>query len=208
MSFAGPDFKDVISLRTAGSPRVSPDGTAVLYTVREADWEGNRFDTEIWLAREGEEPFPLTRTKDNSSSDARWSPDGKKVAFLADRGGGSQIWLISPWGGEARALTAVEDGVAGFEWSPHGTRLAVAVTDPQDSDRKKLEEALGSFSLEDQDFQNTHLWLLDVEGALATAAGAELPDEEDASDEVAAGEEPVAASSRWTPIGGLLMAIG
>jgi len=189
VSFAGPDFKDVVSLRTAGSPRVSPDGSAVLYTVREADWEGNRFDTEIWLAREGEEPFPLTRTKDNSSSDARWSPDGKKVAFLADRGDGSQIWLISPWGGEARALTAVEDGVAGFEWSPDGTRLAVAVTDPEDSDRKNLEEALGSFSLEDQDFQNTHLWMLDVEGALATAAGAELPDEEDASDEAAAGEE-------------------
>ncbi len=191
VSFAGPGFKDVISLRTAGSPRVSPDGTAVLYTDREADWEGNRFDTEIWLAREGEEPFPLTRTKDNSSSDARWSPDGKKVAFLADRGNGSQIWLISPWGGEARALTAVEDGVAGFEWSPDGTQIAVAITDPQASDRKKLEEALGSFSLEDREFLNTHLWLLDVEAALATAAGAELPAAEDQDDEAAieAGEE-------------------
>jgi dipeptidyl aminopeptidase/acylaminoacyl peptidase len=187
--FDGPDFKDVISLQSAGSPRVSPDGTAVLYTVREADWEGNRFDTEIWLSREGEEPFPLTRTKDSSSSDAQWSPDGKKVAFLADRGNGSQIWLISPWGGEARALTAVEDGVAGFEWAPDGTRMAVSITDPQDSNRKKMEEALGSFSLEDQEFQNTHLWMLDLEAALATKSGAELPEEEDDKAENAKDEE-------------------
>ena len=187
-TFVGPDFKDVISLRSASSPRVSPDGSAVLYTLREADWEANRFDTEIWLAREGEEPFPLTRTKENSSSDARWSPDGQKVAFLADRGNGSQIWLISPWGGEARALTAVEDGVVGFEWSPDGTRMAVAITDPEDSDRKKREEALGSFSLEDQEFENTHLWMLDLEAALATTAGAELPEEEDENTEDANGE--------------------
>ncbi len=174
-SAAGPDFKDVLSLASVGGPAISPDGSAVLFTVRKADWEANRYDTEIWLARGDEEPFPLTRTKDDSSAGARWSPDGKRVAFLADRGNDTQVWLISAQGGEASPLTAVEDGVSSFRWSPDGTQMAVAITDRQDPDRKKLEETYGGFAVEDQEFRNTHLWLLPVDAALATPEGAELP---------------------------------
>ena len=177
VEFAGPDFRTVLSLRGAADPKISPDGNAVVYTVRTADWDDNRFDAELWLARRGEKPFQLTRTDGESSGDASWSPDGSWIAFLADRGDGRQIWLISPSGGEARPLTAVEDGVDGFEWAPEGTRMAVAVTDRQDARRKKLEETYGDFAIEDHDFRNTHLWLLDVKAALADERGAGLPDE-------------------------------
>lgn len=178
-TFAGPDFKDVLSLEGAGSPKISPDGGTVVYTVVTADWDDNRFDREIWMARRGETPFQLTRTGSGSSSDARWSPDGKWIAFVADRGDGSQIWLISPMGGEARPLTAVEDGVAGFEWSPDGAAMAVAVTDRQDPQRKKLEDEYGEFAIEDHEYRNTHLWLLDVEAVLARNQPGELPVGED-----------------------------
>jgi len=174
---AGPDFRAVLSLESAGDPKISPDGSTVVYAVRKADWEDNRFDSELWMARRGEEPFPLTRTEGESSSDASWSPDGAWVSFIADRGEGPQIWLISTRGGEARPLTAVEDGVAAFEWSPDGTQIAVAITDRQDPDRRKLEETYGDYSIEDHDFRNTHLWLLDVKAALADVEGAELPAE-------------------------------
>ena len=176
-SFAGPDFREVLSLASAGGPKISPDGTAVLYTVRKADWEGNRFDTEIWLARDGEEPFQLTRTKDESSTEPSWSPDGTWVGFKADRGDGAQIWLISPRGGEARALTAVEDGISRFEWSPDGRHMAVAITDREDPEREKLEKAYGGYAVEDGDFRNSHLWILDVAAAMAADGSAELPDE-------------------------------
>jgi dipeptidyl aminopeptidase/acylaminoacyl peptidase len=197
MSLVGPDFKAVLSLESAGGPRISPDGTAVLYPVRKTDWEGNRFDTEIWLARGDEEPFQLTRTKDDSSSDASWSPDGRQVAFLADRGNDTQIWLISARGGEARAVTAVEDGVSTFRWSPDGTRMAVAIKDRQAPERKKLEETYGAFAVEDQDFRNTHLWVLDLEAALATLEGAELPAEEE-DDEEATHEDEEAQDEEET----------
>jgi dipeptidyl aminopeptidase/acylaminoacyl peptidase len=220
--FAGPDFKDVLSLETVGGPRISPDGTAVLFTVRAADWEGNRFDTEIWLARGDEEPFQLTRTKENSSTDPLWSPDGTRVAFLADRGNDSQIWLISARGGEARPVTAVDDGVSGFRWSPDGAHMAVAITDREDPDRKKLEETYGGFAVEDREFRSTHLWLLDVEAALA-GDGAGLPAEEsgDADDDEAEeddedeepspfrrlteGDDFTVGSFRWSPDGRLLV---
>ena len=72
----GPDFKDVLSLQSVGGPRISPDGSAVVYSVRGADWEENRYDSELWLARGDEEPFQLTRTADGGSSQLRRLPDG------------------------------------------------------------------------------------------------------------------------------------
>ncbi|HLL48329.1 MAG TPA: LpqB family beta-propeller domain-containing protein, partial [Longimicrobiaceae bacterium] len=101
----GPSFEDVIGLRGAGSPAISPDGRAVAFTVRSAEWQENRFDTEIWLARQGEEPFQLTRTEKGSSTGPRWSPDGRWIAFTADRGDRSQVYLVRAAGGEARKLT-------------------------------------------------------------------------------------------------------
>jgi len=184
VAFAGPDFKEVLSLRSAGDPKISPDGSSVVYTVRQADWDENRFDAELWLARRGEKPFQLTRTEGESSSDAGWSPDGSWIGFVADRGEGPQIWLISPRGGEARPLTSVEDGVSDFEWAPDSARMAVAITERQDPERAKLEETYGGYAIEDREFRNTHLWLLDVTAALAEGDGAGLPAEPTGDDEV------------------------
>lgn len=171
----GPDFKEVLSLEGIGDVQISPDGTAVAYEVASADWEENRYDREIWLARGTSEPFQLTRTAEEGSSRPRWSPDGRWIAFLADRGDGAQIWLIRTDGGEARALTAVEDGVSSFEWSPDGRSMAVAITDPVSEKQKKIEENYGAFSVEDAEFQMTHLWHLDVDAALAGDKPASLP---------------------------------
>ncbi|HKK08742.1 MAG TPA: S9 family peptidase, partial [Gemmatimonadota bacterium] len=104
-----PSFRDVLSLRFAGSVAIAPDGRSVAYEVRGADWAANRYDTEIWLARPGGAPFQLTRTAGGSSTDPAWSPDGRWIAFLASRGedAPTQVWLIRPDGGEARPLTHV-----------------------------------------------------------------------------------------------------
>ena len=92
----GPAFKDVLGLKSAGSPVISPDGKSILYTIRQVDWEKNGYDTEIWLYLDGQTPFQLTRTQDGSSSGAAWSPDGRWVSFLSSRDKGRQIYLISP----------------------------------------------------------------------------------------------------------------
>ena len=78
-------------------------------------------------------------------------------------------------------MTAVEDGVAGFEWSPDGRSMAVAITDRQDPEREELEKAYGGYAVEDREFRNTHLWVLDVAAALA-GDGAALPEEDSGDD--------------------------
>ena len=115
-----------VNLQVAGGPRISPDGRTVAYTLRTTDWQENRYDTEIWLARENAAPFQLTRTEKGSSIAPRWSPDGRRIAFLADRGDKQQIYLIDLSGGEARRLTTVKEGVNAFEWAPDGALTKTA----------------------------------------------------------------------------------
>ena len=83
--FAGagdtPTFEEVLSLRNVDNPVISPDGDDVVYEVRSTDWKRNEYDTELWLARDSEPAFQLTRTFEGSSKSARWSPDGVDFVF-------------------------------------------------------------------------------------------------------------------------------
>ena len=45
-----PTIDELISLKRAGSPVISPDGRLVAYTVRETNWDDDRYETEIWIA--------------------------------------------------------------------------------------------------------------------------------------------------------------
>src|SRR3954453_16729475 len=113
-----PTVDQILSLKRGGSPEISPDGRSVAYTIRETNWDDNAYETEIWLADVATGASrQLTNAKKWSQSPA-WSADGSKLAFISDRTDKRQIYVISPQGGEAEALTMLEDGVAAFAWSP------------------------------------------------------------------------------------------
>ncbi len=159
-----PSFSDVLSLRHVGSPAMAPDGRAVAFTKRSTDWDENGFDTEIWLWREGAgEPVQVTRTADGSSTAPAWSPDGRWLAFLADRGDGTQVHALPMGGGEAVAVTGVEGGVSRYAWSPVGSRLAISRTEPESRESKAREKAYGRWAVEDQEYRMTHLWIVDFD---------------------------------------------
>ena len=157
-----PAFEEVISLRAAGAPAISPDGRAIAFTVTTADWKENRFDTEIWLARDGEAPFQLTRTEKQNSTAPRWSPDGRWLAFLADRGDKAQVWLVRPGGGEAQRVTQAPEGVTNYRWSPDGRRIAYTMQEPEPDSVKQRRDRLGEFAVEDAEYRQSHLWMVDV----------------------------------------------
>jgi dipeptidyl aminopeptidase/acylaminoacyl peptidase len=160
----GPAFKDVLSLKSVGNPVISPDGKDILFTVTQADWDKNKYDTEIWLSRDGGDPFPLTQTTDESSNSPSWSPDGRWIAFLANRDGkSSQIYLINSMGGEAMKLTSHKEGVNSYEWCPSGKSIAFTSTEPQSKEMKGREKQYGKFQVEDAEYKMTHIWLVAVD---------------------------------------------
>lgn len=153
-------FEKWVSLKTVGSPIISPNGKMVVYTVGSTDWSSNSYDSELWMSRNGEAPFQLTRTNKGSSFLARFTPDNKFVSFLADRGEKTQLYIINVNGGEAMQVTKDEDGISSYEWSPDGTRL-VYLKPVADSKRDKTtRERYGAFGVEGEEYKHSHLWLL------------------------------------------------
>jgi len=158
-----PSFEQVIALRNAGSVALSPDGKHVAYTVQTTDWTDNRYDTEIWLSKNGQKPFQLTNTPKGNSTSPVWSPDGKWIAFMADRGNKNQIHVISVEGGEAIQITSEEESINGFEWLPSGTKLILRKAEKADKTKKEIEKRYGAFETDDKDYTLSHLWQIDFD---------------------------------------------
>jgi dipeptidyl aminopeptidase/acylaminoacyl peptidase len=157
-----PTVDQILSLKRAGSPEISPDGRWVAYTVRDTNWDDNAYETEIWLADVATGAArQLTNAKKSSQSPA-WSPDGSKLAFISDRTDKRQVYLISPQGGEAEALTTLEDGVSAFAWSPDGKTIAYTATEPKPAAVKDRDKKYGEFQVVEQDHRMTHLFALDL----------------------------------------------
>lgn len=165
-----PSFEEIISLQTISNIALSPDGTSLLFEKTATDWDENRFDREIWLSRNGGEPFPLTRNEKNSSQGAQWSPDGRWIAFTSDRGNGNQIYLIRTAGGEAFPFTDVKGGVGDFEWRPDGSQIAFLRREDTEKQDKARTEKYGAFEVDDQEYSRSWLWVQDVVPARLTEA--------------------------------------
>ena len=162
-----PSVDELVALKSAGGPRISPDGTRVAYTVTETDLKQDAFVTHIWLidVAAGRE-VQLTRGE-KSSSNPEWSPDERWLAFTSSRiGDKSQVFLIRPDGGEAVQVTKSESGVGGFAWSSDGSMIAYTASDPTPQALKDRKEALGDYEVVRKEYTHTHLWTVDVAAAL------------------------------------------
>ena len=138
------EIDDLFHLRSVGSPKISPDGQWVAYTVSTADLEEDDSTTRLWMIpREGGDPLPMTLEGKSVSSPA-WSPDGRWLSFLASRDEAdddatTQVWALDRRGGEARQLTHLNEGVRDYRWSPDGSRLLLTVRDPENGVAVSLE---------------------------------------------------------------------
>ena len=116
-------FDDMIAMHRISDPQISPDGQWVAYVVTTPDMQANRNFSNIWLVpAAGGAERELTRG--GSDSRPRWSPDGKKIAFLSSRDGAQQVYVISLYGGESSRVTFLSTGADNELWSPDGKWLA------------------------------------------------------------------------------------
>jgi dipeptidyl aminopeptidase/acylaminoacyl peptidase len=175
---------DIMTMRTPGSPAISPDGAWVVYTVRQ--WEsvpGREGDggganarrearTHLWrVATDGAATASQFTFSDRSETSPAWSPDGTFISFLSTRGGASgedapkqQIWLIPASGGEAWKLTDAAESITAYAWSSDSKRIAYTMRDPLPKDDDAKRKRRDDPDVFESDFRYSHLWIVDVAG--------------------------------------------
>jgi dipeptidyl aminopeptidase/acylaminoacyl peptidase len=161
-----PTVDDLLTLKSAGGPQISPDGKFVAYTVGTGDFKQDAFVTQIWIAEVSSgRKFQLTRG-DKSSLSPRWSPSGEWLAFLSNRlEDKNQIFAINPSGGEAVQLTKSETAIGNFAWSEDGKTIAYLATEPAPQVSKDRKEYMGDFEVIRKEYNFSHIWTLNVEEA-------------------------------------------
>jgi dipeptidyl aminopeptidase/acylaminoacyl peptidase len=126
---------DLHRIRDVSEPALSPDGIWLAFTVGKHNLDLDRSVSEIWRASyDGKQRSQLTFDDKSSSYQPQWSPDGKWLAFLSDRGEDEtvQVWRMASDGGEAQQLTEFKGGVSDFVWAPDSRQLALIVADAPD----------------------------------------------------------------------------
>ena len=103
-------------------PQISPDGSQILYTRRWVNKIEDRWDSGLWIMNaDGTRNRFLVK-----GSNARWSPDGSRIAYFADgEPKGTQVfvrWMDAE--GATSQITRVWENPGGLTWSPDGRSLA------------------------------------------------------------------------------------
>ncbi len=202
--------------------KVSPDGNSVVIATERADWEQQIFRKELWLYRAA--AGSLTQlTQSGHDSSPQWSPDGQWIAFLSERKAGeakdadagdskrrdgndkdkdkdvAQLFLISPGGGEAFAITSGEDEVHAFAWSRDSKAIYFATRQPwtkqQNDDHKKDWKDVIRYRGDERGDVIFHLNLDEALSRHAALGSKEVPDAEKDS-----GATPGAVAIARTPL--------
>jgi len=166
---------DQYLLKGVSDPQMSPDGRQVAYVLSWSDHEANETRMSVYVgAADGRSPARRF-SQGNKDHGPRWSPDGRYLAFVTDRGEKNQIFVAPLAGGEPRQVTTAEHGAGQPAWSPDGTTIAYVTRvghykDSKDRDahekaeprvirnlRYKLD-GVGFF-----DDRRTHIFTVDVE---------------------------------------------
>jgi dipeptidyl aminopeptidase/acylaminoacyl peptidase len=139
-----PRPEDLYQLRVPTDLSLSPDGRWVAFAVKGVAPNKDGYRTSLWVVpADGSAPARQITVGSKTDSFPRWSPDGRTIAFLSDRGavlqaggggqqpgkaeapklGAMQVWLL-PFaeGGEARQLTNLPRDVEAIAWSPDSKR--------------------------------------------------------------------------------------
>lgn len=159
---AGPrpvGVEDALAIRGVADPQVSEDGQWVAYTVKSALVKEDKNETRIWMIpAAGGEAIALTG-EGVSSSHARFSPDGKFVAFLSARAGGKQqLWMLNRLGGEAQRATETAQGVDDFAWAPDSRRVLLVL---RDATPEELEAAAAKDKEAKKEEKPGRPWVMD-----------------------------------------------
>ena len=111
------------SFGRVGSVVVSPDKTHILYQVTYVSIDQNKTNSELFIMKsDGTDKKQLTITN-TQETNPQWIDNGRKIAFLSNETGTSQIWTINPDGGGMTRVSDLKEGIEGFAYSPDGSKI-------------------------------------------------------------------------------------
>lgn len=152
-------YEDLGRMEYLSHPAVSPDGRLIAYVIRTADPADGVIRPVIHLT----DPQGSFRREiraglcDHTDSPA-FSPDGRRLAFLSDLTGYTQVFCISTDPaliGSVLQLTDMRHGVQEYAWAPDGESLAVSA--PLWEDDPLLTPQLNESERADFKWQQKHL---------------------------------------------------
>jgi dipeptidyl aminopeptidase/acylaminoacyl peptidase len=118
------DVQALLKIQRISEPQLSPDGQMVAFTVQTVDLEQNTKPKQIYAVAIAGGGSPQRITNEGTSNERPvWAPDSKHIAFISDRGGSSQIWIMKPDGTEAKQITSLPTEAGGVMFSPDGKKL-------------------------------------------------------------------------------------
>jgi dipeptidyl aminopeptidase/acylaminoacyl peptidase len=132
-------LEDFLNWSTVSEPQLSPDGRQIVYTRGWIDAVNDRRATSLHVMNaDGTRPRALV-----AGSSPRWSPDGTRVAYVAQgEPGGTQIWVrYMDAEGASTQITRVTGTPSAIDWSPDGEWLAFRMLVPADAGWRVESEA-------------------------------------------------------------------
>ncbi len=121
------DKETFFQMESIANPVIAPDGSQIVFTRGFVDGKKDQNASSLWIVdARGERLRQLTEGTFRDSSPA-FSPDGKKIAFLSNRSGSSQIHVMWVDTREMAQLTRLDTDPSAPLWSPDGSRIAFTV---------------------------------------------------------------------------------
>tara|TARA_Y100000589_G_scaffold97921_1_gene92536 strand:- start:5563 stop:7437 length:1875 start_codon:yes stop_codon:yes gene_type:complete len=154
-----------MKIKSISQTDISHDGKYAAYVVREAIMEEKKSEylNQIWVTNlVTKQNYQYTYNLKSSMS-PKFSPDGKKIAFLSSRSGKNQVWIMNTHGGEARKLTNEKKGVRSIKWSPDGKKISFLKNDDDTEEEKKSKENKTDVILVDKNFKYSHIYTYNLD---------------------------------------------
>ena len=159
---------DGLDMVRVGGATISPDGSWVLFSKSELNWEENERETTWWrVSAEGGEPYRYIG--EEGGGNFQFSPDGSKLAFTRSVDDESQLFLLPTTGGEAVQLSEHETSIGSYAWSEDGSTIFFVATEPRTEEEEKAREAGYDAIFVDEGPNGqqggnwNNLWLIEVE---------------------------------------------